>query len=100
MCSMPVLIAMGCRVCQQCFRGLCSWGIATQQEYLVKRLDIDVARNRIINLFHSWNEELKEVLGAMGIDSVESLRSNRDRLRYIGPNPKIAEILGVKHAGE
>ena len=100
MVGMPVLIAMGCRVCQQCFRGLCSWGIATQQEYLVKRLDIDVARNRIVNLFHSWNEELKEVLGAMGIDSVESLRSNRDRLRYIGPNPKIAEILGVKHAGE
>ncbi|MFX0188936.1 MAG: glutamate synthase-related protein [Candidatus Hodarchaeota archaeon] len=100
MCALPVLIAMGCRVCQQCFRGLCSWGIATQQEYLVKRLDIDVARNRLINLFHSWNEELKEVLGAMGIDSVESLRSNRDRLRYIGPNPKIAEILGVKHAGE
>ncbi|MFX1258585.1 MAG: glutamate synthase-related protein, partial [Promethearchaeota archaeon] len=100
MCCMPVLIAMGCRVCQQCFRGLCSWGIATQKEYLVKRLDIDVARNRIINLFHSWNEELKEVLGAMGIDSVESLRSNRDRLRYIGPNPKIAEILGIKHAGE
>jgi glutamate synthase domain-containing protein 2 len=100
MTAMSVLIAMGCRVCQQCFRGLCSWGIATQQEYLVKRLDIDVARNRLINLFHSWNEELKEVLGAMGIDSVESLRSNRDRLRYIGPNPKIAEVLGVKHAGE
>ncbi|KKM69698.1 hypothetical protein LCGC14_1448150 [marine sediment metagenome] len=100
MCCMPVLIAMGCRVCQQCFKGLCSWGIATQQEYLVKRLDIDVAKKRIINLFHSWNEELKEVLGAMGIDSVESLRSNRDRLRYIGPNPRIADILGVKHAGE
>ncbi|TFG06509.1 MAG: FMN-binding glutamate synthase family protein [Promethearchaeota archaeon] len=100
MVGMPVLIAMGCRVCQQCFRGLCSWGIATQQEYLVKRLDIDVARNRIINLFNSWNEELKEVLGAMGIDSIESLRSNKDRLRYIGPNPKIANILGVKHAGE
>ncbi|MFX1406959.1 MAG: glutamate synthase-related protein [Promethearchaeota archaeon] len=100
MCCMPVLIAMGCRVCQQCFRGLCSWGIATQKEYLVKRLDISITKNRIINLFHSWNEELKEVLGAMGIDSVESLRSNRDRLRYIGPNPHIAEILGVKHAGE
>ncbi|MFX0074008.1 MAG: glutamate synthase-related protein [Candidatus Hermodarchaeota archaeon] len=100
MCCLPVLIAMGCRVCQQCFRGLCSWGIATQQEYLVKRLDIDIAKKRIINLIHSWNEELKEVLGAMGIDSVESLRSNRDRLRYIGPNPRIAEILGVKHAGE
>ena len=100
MCCSPVLIAMGCRVCQQCFRGLCSWGIATQRELLVKRLDINIAKKRIINLFNSWNEELKEVLGAMGIDSVESLRSNRDRLRYIGPNPKIAEILEVKHAGE
>jgi glutamate synthase domain-containing protein 2 len=100
MCATSVLIAMGCRVCQQCFRGLCSWGIATQQEYLVKRLDIDVARKRIINLFLSWNEELKEVLGAMGIDSIESLRSNRDRLRYIGPSSRIADILGVKYAGE
>jgi glutamate synthase domain-containing protein 2 len=100
MCSMPVLIAMGCRMCQQCHRGICSWGIATQKEYLIKRLDIDVATRRIVNLFHAWKEELKEVLGAMGIDSVESLRSNRDRLRYIGPNPKIAKILGIKHAGE
>ena len=40
------------------------------------------------------------MLGAMGIDSVESLVGNRDRLRYIGPNPRIAEILGVKHSGE
>lgn len=100
MCSMPVLVAMGCRMCQQCHRGLCSWGIATQKEYLVKRLDIDVATKRIVNLFHAWKEELKEMLGAMGIDSVESLRGNRDRLRYIGPNPRIADILGIRHAGE
>ncbi len=100
MVCMPVLIAMGCRVCQQCMRGLCSWGIATQKDDLVRRLDVDVSTRRIVNLFHAWNEELKEILGAMGIDSVESLRSNRDRLRYIGTNPKIAEILGVAHAGE
>lgn len=99
MCCLPVLIAMGCRACQQCHRGLCSWGIATQRDHLVRRLDVDVATRRIVNLFHAWNEELKEILGAMGIDSVESLRSNRDRLRYVGPNPRIAEILGVKHAG-
>ncbi|MHA1414571.1 MAG: glutamate synthase-related protein, partial [Promethearchaeota archaeon] len=60
MCAMPVLIAMGCRVCQQCFRGLCAWGIATQKKHLVQRLDIEVAKKRIINLFKSWNEELKE----------------------------------------
>jgi glutamate synthase domain-containing protein 2 len=66
----------------------------------VQRLDVNVASKRIMNLFKSWNEELREILGAMGIDSVESLKGNRDRLRYIGANPKFAEVLGVKHAGE
>lgn len=96
----PILIAMGCRVCQQCHRGLCSWGIATQNPSYTQRLNIDVTAKRIANLFHAWNEELREICGAMGIDSVESFVGNRDRLRYIGPNPRIADILGVKHAGE
>lgn len=94
------LVAMGCRVCQQCHRGLCAWGIATQKPELTARLDPEIASARISRLFTAWNEELKEVLGAMGIDAVESLVGNRDRLRYIGPNPKIAEIMGVKHVGE
>lgn len=94
------LVAMGCRVCQQCHRGVCAWGIATQREELVARLDPEVAAARVVRLFRSWNEELKEILGAMGIDSVESLVGNRDRLRYFGPNSRIAEIMGVKHVGE
>ncbi|MGD1060757.1 MAG: glutamate synthase-related protein [Methanomassiliicoccales archaeon] len=94
------MVAMGCRVCQQCHRGICSWGIATQREELVSRLDPDVAAARVVRLFRSWNEELREVMGAMGIDSVESLVGNRDRLRYFGPNSKIAEIMGVKNVGE
>ncbi len=94
------LVAMGCRVCQQCHRGLCTWGIATQRPELVGRLNPDIASQRVVRLLRAWNEELKEVLGAMGLDSVESLVGNRDRLRYFGPNPKIADILGVKHIGE
>ncbi len=100
MIGTAVLIAMGCRVCQQCHRGLCPWGIATQKDEYAKRLDVDIAIRRIVNLFNAWNEELREILGAMGIDSVESIVGNRDRLRYVGPNPRIADILGVKHAGE
>ncbi|MHA1750478.1 MAG: glutamate synthase-related protein [Promethearchaeota archaeon] len=96
----PVLIAMGCTVCQTCHKGLCAWGIATQRSDLVHRLNITTSTKRIVNLFNAWNEELREILGALGIDSLESLRGNRDRLRYIGYNPKIADILGVKHAGE
>lgn len=94
------LIAMGCRVCQSCHLGKCSWGIATQKPDLVSRLDPEVGAARIVRLLSAWNEELKEILGAMGIDSVESLVGNRDRLRYIGPNPRIADVMGIKHAGE
>ncbi len=96
----PVLIAMGCRVCQQCHRGLCAWGIATQNPAYTQRLDIDIAARRVSNMLFAWNEELREITGAMGIDAVESFVGNRDRLRYVGPNPRIAEILGVKHVGE
>ena len=99
MCT-PVLIAMGCRVCQQCHRGQCAWGIATQDPAASQRINVEITARRIVNLFHAWNEELREICGAMGIDSVESLVGNRDRLRYVGPNPRIADILGVKHAGE
>ncbi len=99
MCT-PVLIAMGCRVCQQCHRGQCAWGIATQDPAASQRINVEITARRIVNLFHAWNEELREICGAMGIDSVESLVGNRDRLRYLGPNPRIADILGVKHAGE
>jgi len=100
MVGQAALIAMGCRTCQMCHLGNCAWGIATQRPELARRLDVDVATQRLTNLFRAWTEELREILGAMGIDAVESLVGNRDRLRYIGPNPKIADILGVKHAGE
>lgn len=94
------LIAMGCRVCQSCHLGKCAWGIATQRPELTSRLDPEVGARRVVRLLSAWNEELKEILGAMGIDSVESLVGNRDRLRYIGPNPRLAEVMGIKHAGE
>lgn len=100
MIGTAALIAMGCRVCQQCTTGLCPWGIATGNPVLGQRIDIEWATRRLVNLFHSWTAELDEVLGTMGIDAVESFVGNRDRLRYVGPNPEEARILGVKHAGE
>jgi glutamate synthase domain-containing protein 2 len=98
-CTAP-MIAMGCRVCQHCHMGICAWGIATQKVELSSRLDPKIAAMNVVNLFRAWNEELREVLGAMGIDSVESLVGNRDRLRYVGPNPRMAEVMDIKHVGE
>lgn len=99
MISTAVLVAMGCRLCQQCPTGKCAWGIATGDPVLGARVDVDWARKRIVNLINSWTAELDDVLGTMGIDSVEGFVGNRDRLRYIGPNPEEAKILGVKHGG-
>lgn len=94
------LLAMGCHLCRTCQIGKCNWGIATQRPDLVKRLDPDEACRRLVNLVNGWNHELMEMMGGMGINSVEALRGNRLMLRGIGLNEKELEILGVKHAGE
>ena len=94
------LIAMGCHMCQQCHTGKCNWGIATQRPELTKRLDPDEMTPRVVNLVNAWNHEIKEMLGGMGLNSIDSLRGNRLMLRGIGLYDKELEILGIRHAGE
>ena len=93
------LIAMGCHVCQKCYTGKCNWGIATQDPYLEKRLNPDIATERLINLIHAWSHEIKEMLGGMGINAIESLRGNRLALRGIGLTDTELDIFGVLPAG-
>jgi glutamate synthase domain-containing protein 2 len=93
------LVAMGCRVCGTCYRGLCPWGIATQRQDLVDRLDPEVASNNVKNLIHAWTLELSELMGAAGINSIESLRGNRDRLRGYLLDESILQVLDVKPVG-
>ena len=93
------LVAMGCRLCQKCYTGNCSWGIATQKPELTGRLDPDWGAERLINLVNSWSLEVKEVLGALGVNAVESLRGNRERLRALGLDESTMDILDVKPAG-
>lgn len=94
------LLALGCHLCRDCHSGKCNWGIATQRPELVKRLNPEVGYKRLINLVQAWNYEIKEIMGGMGINAIESLRGNRLMLRGIGLNEKELEILGIKHAGE
>jgi glutamate synthase domain-containing protein 2 len=94
------LIALGCTVCQQCFTGNCSWGITTQKPELTRRLDPMVRSEMAANLIHAWSEEIKEILGAMGVNAIESLRGSRERLRVLGVDPALQQILGVKYAGQ
>ncbi|MDY5484707.1 MAG: glutamate synthase-related protein [Clostridium sp.] len=94
------MLAMGCHMCRTCQIGKCNWGIATQRPDLVARLDPIEASRRLVNLVNGWNHEIMEMMGGMGINSIEALRGNRLMLRGIGLNEKELEILGVKHAGE
>ena len=93
-------LAMGCHLCRTCQTGKCNWGIATQRPELVKRLNPDIGYKRLVNLVHAWNHEIKEIMGGMGINSIESLRGNRLMLRGIGLSDRELSILGIKHAGE
>lgn len=94
------LLALGCHLCRSCQTGKCNWGIATQRPDLVKRLNPEVGYKRLVNLVHAWDHEIKEMMGGMGINSIEALRGNRLMLRGIGLNEKELEILGIQHAGQ
>ncbi len=94
------LVAIGCHLCQSCNTGKCNWGIATQRPDLVKRLNPELMSERLVNLMHGWSHEIQEMLGGMGINSLDSLRGNRLMLRGIGLNDRELNILGIKAAGE
>jgi len=93
------LVALGCTVCQQCHTGKCAWGICTTDLRLTKRVNPDIGARRLSNLLRGWSLELKDILGGMGINALESLRGNRLHLRGVGLTDTELEILGVRMAG-
>ncbi len=94
------LLALGCHLCRTCQSGKCNWGIATQRADLVKRLNPEIGKERLCNLMTAWRHEIMEIMGGMGINSIETLRGNRLMLRGIGLSEKELSILGIMHAGE
>jgi glutamate synthase domain-containing protein 2 len=93
------LLSLGCHLCQSCHTGNCSWGITTQKPELTRRIDPEWGAARLTNLVNAWSHELQEILGALGVNAVESLRGSRERLRAIGLGEQTCRILGVKPAG-
>lgn len=94
------VLALGCHLCRTCQSGKCNWGIATQRPDLVKRLNPDVGKERLVNLMTAWRHEIMELMGGMGINSIEALRGNRLMLRGVGLNETELRILGIRHAGD
>jgi glutamate synthase domain-containing protein 2 len=93
------LLSLGCTLCQKCYTGRCSWGICTQDPELTRRIDPVVGARRIANLIRAWTAELEEILGALGLNAVESLRGSKERLRGLGLEHSTLDVLGVKTVG-
>ncbi len=94
------LMALGCTVCQKCYTGKCNWGICTQDPSLSKRVNPEIGVRNLKNLLKAWSQEIKEMLGGMGINSIESLRGNRLNLRGVGLQQWELDVLGIRGAGQ
>ena len=89
------LIAMGCRVCTQCFKGRCPYGITSQDPELRKRLQPEKAAERLVNFLKAMAEEIKMLTMLSGHDDIRQL--SKEDLRALDIN--VAAITGVKLAG-
>ena len=67
---------------------------------LTGRLDPEKGAARLVNLVNAWTREIKEIMGGMGINSIEALKGNRLALRGVDLNAKELEVLGIGYAGE
>lgn len=88
----PLLVAMGCTYCRQCFRGICPKGITAQTPKLRRNLHVDNAAASITNYIKSCTEEIKMAAAATGKKDVHDL--NRDDIRAL--NSEISRITGIK----
>jgi glutamate synthase domain-containing protein 2 len=91
-CATPLLIAMGCVYCNQCYLGKCPFGITTQDLELRKKLNIEESAQRIGNYIKNCTEEIKMVAGACGENDIHKL--NKGHLRAL--NSELAKITKTK----
>jgi hypothetical protein len=73
--DIPLLIALGCRVCGGDHAGDCAPGIGCVEE--------TYAKQRMVNLMGAWHNQLIEMLGAMGIREVRRLRGEVGRAMFM-----------------
>lgn len=92
--DLPILLALECRLCRACqHEGTCP----VQME----NLDVRRGAQRLLNLMGAWNNQLLEVLGAMGIREVRRLRGEVGRAMFVDDlQREIFAPLFAQRAGE
>ena len=89
------LIAAACQQYRICGSGNCPVGVATQDEELRKRLNIDAAAQRTANYLNVSLEELRMFARVTGHTSVHDLSMSD----LVTTDEEIAKYTGIKHAG-
>ena len=73
--DLPLLIALECRLCQQCAAG-------GRCPAMLEDAELDYATQRIVNLMGAWHSQIIEMMGAMGIREARRLRGETGRAMF------------------
>ena len=88
------LVAMGCAMARQCHINTCPTGIATQREDL--RAKFKGTPEQVISYFTLIAEEVREILAALGVRSVDEIVGRNDLLERIErPDVPRAQMLDL-----
>ena len=71
------MLSLGCIQARECNLDSCPVGVATQDESLVKALVVEKKNVRVKNYHEETIKAVKEVVGAMGIESISEVKANQ-----------------------
>jgi glutamate synthase domain-containing protein 2 len=75
------MMSLGCIQARECNNNTCPVGIATQDKKLVRGLDPQEKKVRVYNYHHNVIHEVRELMGAIGVDEVRKLSASKICLR-------------------
>ena len=75
------MLSLGCIQARECNKNTCPVGIATQNRTLIAGLNPSEKKVRVYNYHKALIHELQEVVGAMGLTSVDQLSSDKVFIR-------------------
>jgi len=67
------MMSLGCIQARECNNNTCPVGIATQDKKLVRGLDPEEKRVRVFNFHENIVHEVRELMGAIGVDDVKKI---------------------------
>jgi glutamate synthase domain-containing protein 2 len=67
-CARAMMLALGCIQALECNKNTCPTGVATQDPYFMKGLDVEDKRVRVANFHKNTVESFVELMGAAGLD--------------------------------